>query len=389
MDSDSFETFDMSTFDDFLARESLEEELEARRSDSMSNASSSFSDMYSETFSDIPVYRSLDVMPSEVMPMESQSGIDMVYEPPSLVREKPARRGLSKVEDDLFATLEEENKFTDLPCTTDVLEGLAVTSITVTMTRSAIAEAILAFLNGRNVCFEYSEMSSSWKCEMTDGIDVCKFSIQIYSQPQSGFSVEFLRQAGSPLLFSKEFRDFKHSYLNSSPDTDNIIVGTLPGAIKPPIDMSVSQSTLASLVAYSAVAPEEAAAAVCGILSPSSSDIPHLNKSDLLSGDALSPEGIMVMTLLGSMCVQFKDSAQCDGDVPVMPSKSMMSLLSLLRLLLLVRDQQQQSSTLRTVLATLIDSLVPATARVASQDKTALGARKSEIALASDLMEAV
>ena len=431
--SDTFESFDMNNFDDFLARESLEEEINT----SGSNCSSSFSD----SFDMMPVYRSLDVMmPADLMHMESQrqTGLDMVFEAPVLSRSREHEAGSVSVSvpavqpqpvDDLFAQLEADLAHTSLPSChqdsdTQQLGGIAFsTSLETNQSLSALSTTILNFLKSRGVHFEHCELSSQWKCEMTDFVDSCKFRIQVYSsapsfeEKQEAFTVEFLRTSGSSLLFSKEFQHFKSSE-QSTRVVDGVTGSTCTQAkakevvlsdvshLSPVVEKSMNegagagagtgtqsasqQAALESFVKWASSDPAEATRAVCGLFNTGGkedtaaavlSPLLQITSSSCATGsDQLSSEGILVMTLLGALCMQFKHQETGTERTEIEqstatpgPSSSALPLLSLLHLLLQTRrvhslEAGSSSSALQAVLSALIESLTPASSRLANSN---------------------
>lgn len=428
--SDTFESFDMNNFDDFLARESLEEEANTG-----SNASS-----YSDSFDMMPVYRSLDVMmPADLMHMDSQrqSGLDMVFEAPVLSRHHQDHTKETVTVppqapvDDLFAQLEADLAHTSLPSChkdseTQPLGGIALsTSVEMKQSLSALTTTILSFLKSRGVHFDHCEMSSQFKCGVTDFVDSCKFQIQIYSsspsleKDQGAFTVEFLRISGSSLLFSEEFQHFKSKQQSPAANsvttsTDDVVLSDVThlaaattalkkteseGTEGTGVQTQSQQAALESFVSWAGRDPAEATRAVCGLFSDHSGSGSGKKKvtndeeaalspllqmtsssSSSAAGDQLSSEGILVMTLLGALCMHFKqqeedtdDKEEKESTAASSVSTSALPLLSLLHLLLQTRrlhsissGSSSPSSPLQAVLTTLIDSLTPASDKLAN-----------------------
>ena len=366
---DEFNSNDI-IFDDILQQEEEEESIIIKlEKDEFSYERSESS--FSESFDDMPVYRSLDVMPSQVMECDSKSGIDMVYEPPMLMRGSSSSVE-SKVVDDLFANLEMEFTNTSIPCVSDVLGGVATTSVEIESSLAAISSSIVQFLQSRGIHNEYCELSSLWRCQKTDFVDDCKFNIQVYihgSEPKNidevdTYTIEFLRISGSPLLFSKEFHTFKSTDI-AQPETVISNISSLA-----PIDLSKSQEALKSFLDWASSAESDAVSAVTGIFKSIESNCPLLEVMTQQSEcqERMSEEGILAMTLMASICAQFKQYQEKTTSVK---SSSSLPLLSMLHLLLQTKMKVQQTwneesckSALLQVLSTLIDSLIPATARL-------------------------
>mmetsp|Transcript_12762 Transcript_12762/g.20782 ORF Transcript_12762/g.20782 Transcript_12762/m.20782 type:complete len:380 (-) Transcript_12762:2916-4055(-) len=376
--SDTFENFDMTTFDDFLQRESFEEEGGASYTHS---AGSSFSD----SFDQMPVYRSLDVMPEEdFSQLQSLSGIDKVFEVPVLSRQP--RSGSvqhSAAPIDLFAQLDADLAHTSVPSQSDLLGGKAsVTSVVVVASGlEELSATVMAFLQARDVHHEHCASSGLWKCELTDFVDSCKFHIQVYCDEDSSslegcveYTVEFLRVAGCALLFSSQFQSFKAQQQEKEVEqkAERCDVSCLA-----PLDLTQAQGALESLVGW--VSSDQAAAvgAISGLFSGQSA-------ASLTTGGQLNEEGLAVMTLLGTLCMQFMEAEASTVSCPSRAG-SALPMLSLLRLLLQLRGQNDLHSTTHAVLTALVDSLVPATARLTASSHASACVRKAAVEIMEQL----
>jgi hypothetical protein len=367
--SDLFDEFNSMTLDDFLP-ESLPLEQEG---------SASVASSYSDSFDELPIYRSLDVMSSHVTGLDSLSGIDMVYEPPALLRGSGSSVG-SKVsvgQDDIFSALEFEFTNTSLPCITDPLGGIATTSIVIVSTLGALSSVIKTFLSCRNVHYDHCELSYLWKCQMTNFVDTCKFNIQIYSHDEevqiddesATYSVEFLRISGCSMLFSEEFREFKSSQ-NKDASMEKEQTARLEDVSDlAPLDLSKGQDALKSFVDWVSTDESEAVSAVIGIFDGNGSESPLLSSMRRNSGRSkqISEEVILSMTLLASICAQFKQKQESSS----LACCSVLPLLSVVHLLTQTKENVIEATNsenvcrpLLDVLSTLIDSLIPATARL-------------------------
>jgi hypothetical protein len=268
-----------------------------------------------------------------------------------------------------------------MPCQSDLLCGVTQTSVVVVTGLAALTSSLASFLQTRGVQHEHCEASCLWRCEVTDFVHSCKFHVQVYceeDEQQQGevdgvteYTVEFLRISGCPLLFSAQFQAFvseqqqeqEGQASGGSTSVDVDVSGLAPKAMVAP------QQALESFVSWAAADPAEATRAVCGLLAGQSQG--QGASSSLTSSDQLSPEGILVMTLLGTLCMQHKEEdtavAAGNGDV----SSSSLPMLSLLRQLLRTRDENDLHPTSCAVLSALVDSLVPATARLTADSSRA------------------
>jgi hypothetical protein len=377
--SDMFNEFDSMSINDLLP-ESFEQ-MDGN------NGTGSVSSSFSESYDELPIYRSLDVMSSNVLGYDSMSGIDMVYEPPTL------RRGSnSSVEskvgidsNDLFSALDLEFTNTSLPCVSDPLGGIATTtSVEVVKTLGALTSAISSFLSSRGVHFVHCELSSLWKCQLTNFVDSCKFNIQIYSHDEvkrgddesATYSIEFLRINGCSILFSKEFQQFKLTQSETKTEDEQPIHSSSADVSHlSPLDLSKGQDALKCFVDWASVDEKEAITAATGLFNNDGVNFPLIDSMMRTSGDSnqISEEGILCMTLLASICAQIKQQQEQCSTVKF----SSISLLSILHLLLETKNEIKTSrknkecfQPLLEVLSTLINSLVPATARL-----TAVSAR--------------
>jgi hypothetical protein len=369
--SDTFETFDMTTLDDFLARDSFEDEGSAL------NLGQSAGSSFSDSFDQLPVYRSLDVMADDdFAQLQSLSGIDKVYEAPVSVsvpmpmpvlsRQKTAPTSSGgAMEDDLFAQLDADLAHLSVPCQSDLLGGMAsVTSVVVVASDlEELSASVFSFLESRGVEHVHCASSGLWRCELTDFVDSCKFHVQVYCDEDDvlegcvEYTVEFLRISGCSLLFSAQFQSFKASQQQQGKREVHVELSDVSSLAQ--LDLFSSQDALESLVGWVSADQATAVSAVAGLFSTSgTSSIPL----SLTSDGQLSAEGITVMTLLGTLCMHFKD-AEVES-TSASPSSSSLPMLSLLCLLLQLRGQNDLHPTTHTVLSTLVDSLVPATVRL-------------------------
>jgi hypothetical protein len=223
----------------------------------------------------------------------------------------------------------------------------------------------MAFLKSRGVHFEHCDLSSLWRCELTDFVDSCKFNIQVYSKNEDAeHTVEFLRLSGSSLLFSTEFQKFKCTNCCPKKATENDditpVVDVSDVSSLTPVEMPLLQKALDSFVGWASTDPAEATRAVCGLFS-SKECSESKSKSPLVCltkccGDQMSSEAVMVMTLLGTICTKYKQQYEQN-----ITSSSQLPLLSLLNLLVQTkRDADSTNLPLLAVLTTLINSLKPA-----------------------------
>lgn len=385
--SDIFETFDMNTFDDFLARGSFEDE------DVSNSSGSSFSD----SFELMPIYRSLDVMAPEDLLLDSLCGIDKVFEPPMLSRQsRTSERAAAAPVDDLFALLAADVAHSCVPCVGDLLEGLAQTSVVVVCGLEALSVAMASFLSGRGIQHEHCAATSLWKCELTDFVGTCKFRVQVYREEEAEaelegcveYTVEFLRTSGCSLLFSSQFQSYKASQQQQQQqEADFVVSCSLAPELSDvsalaPLDLSSSQCALESLVDWAGADSAQVIGAVSGLLSGQKGAVALMT---MTCSDQLSPEGILVMTLLGTLCMQCTSTST--SSPPPSSSSSSLPMLSLLRLLLQLRAQLDLHRTSRTVLTALVDSLVPATARLALAAPSSQAVSACEREAAVQLME--
>jgi hypothetical protein len=366
----------MTTIYDFLQRESFEDEGASHSH----SAGSSFSD----SFDQMPVYRSLDVMPEDDLSLQSLSGIDKVFEVPVLSRQPRSGSVVNNAAPiDLFAQLDADLAHSSVPSQSDLLGGMAsVTSVVVVASGLEELSAIVtAFLQAREVHHEHCAASGLWKCELTDFVDSCKFHIQIYCDEEScseslegcvKYTVEFLRVAGCALLFSSQFQSFKVQQEEKvmQQKEERCDVSCLA-----PLDLTQAQSALESLVGWVSADQAVAVGAISALFSGQSA-------SSLTSGGQLSEEGLAVMTLLGTLCMQFKEAEAAAVARPSCAG-SALPMLSLMRLLLQLRGQNDLHSTTHAVLTALVDSLVPATARLTASSQASASERQAAV----DIME--
>jgi hypothetical protein len=178
-------------------------------------------------------------------------------------------------------------------------------------------------------------------------------------------------------MFSAEFQKFKVAESPSDLSSQNLPTLLLSDVseLAPVMDISKSQDVLKAMLDWVATNEAEAVGAVMGLFSGVNGSDGDIMSSLLKlvanhSGatDQLSEEGVLAMTLLASLCAQFKQKQE--GQHPVNSSSSL-PLLSLLHLLLQTKKEIQCSShiqpfmsTFLDVLTTLINSLIPATARL-------------------------
>lgn len=360
-DNNSFETFESFEMDNFF-RESL---------DDVASKGSSFS----ESFDDIiPVYRSLDVMPNEMMFFESQTGLDKVYEPPTLSRSSRIHDDVGLSSDflcdvDLFSMLETELQPSGIPHEDMELCGIsATTSFTLHISVESVTSEIISFLESRHIHFDFAPHCLTWKCESKNSSESCKFRVQVYATAlASEFTVEFLRLSGSPLLFSNFFRTIKSQLLTPSEAVTEVVVTQKLEAVVP-ADVSDTQKSVEAIVSWASSDLPEATRVVSNLLSNSAlwtSPTP----------DVLGPVDIMTLTLLGSICVKCKEEQSVTVD--------QLPMLSLLDLLLKARASAPRGSVMHSVLSTLIDSLIPMTARLSLSQQASDVVRET----ATSLME--
>jgi hypothetical protein len=389
---------DAVVFDDFLIRDSLEEAHDQAGIDfgqGLISGSKSDSPPMSNSYDELPVFRSMEVMGNNVTIMDdlSGSGVDKVFEAfeapvfpmckghvgvGNEVEVKRVEVEVKRVEvevekcpvDDLFAQLNEDFAHTSVPCQSDLLGGLAsVTSVGIVASGLEELSALMSdFLSSCDVQYEHCAMSGLWKCEMTDYINTCRFHIQAYCDCDEvsvegcvEYTVEFLRMSGCTFLFSKQFQNFKSSrqehmenVVNEGFKMDICEVNELK-----PLSVEVSHAALQAVTAWAEVDRASAVGAVTGIYSA------HTSTCALFSidnTDKLSTEGILVMTLLGTLCMKF--SANDQDHMVNGHASSSLPMLSLLHLLLKIRTRNDLHSTTHMVLNALVDSLVPATARL-------------------------
>lgn len=387
MDPDSPDEMDATTFEDILTRDSLDDD---RHSDSSCSS-------ISNTYEELPVYRSLDVMHDDFTRLQSLSGIDKVFEAPTLSRQPrvTAKQPTSIVDpvDTLFDQLNTDMMHSFVPCHSDVLGGVSKSTSVVVLANGLdeVSHSVLQCLRANGVHFDHFEASGLWKCELTDFVDSCRFHIQVYIgdddkvdgmlKEHNEYTVEFLRMSGCTRLFSEQFRRFKSSQHQSGEVKENLVGAEmrlerngLENSVS--LNVEVSQAALEALTGWAIVDRESAVAAVVGICSDQSFS------STLLCSDQLSTEGVMVMTLLGTLCMQFKESEDAVGSTPglgVATGTSGLPMLSLLHLLLQIRGRNELHASTQKILTAMINSLVPATARLTANSQVSTCIRETAV----------
>lgn len=393
--SDLFDDFDCMTLDDFLPEtHSLPLSHTITHPQSQQEAGSVASSFSDYSYDELPIYRCLDVM-SEATGLDSLSGsgLDRVFEPPSLLRGSGSSVG-SQSSPDLFSALELEFSHTTLPRVCDPLGGIAATSLVIVSTLTALSSGIKTFLASRGVHHEHCELSYLWKCQMTNFVDSCKFNIQIYSHDEEAedaeatYSVEFLRISGCSRLFSKEFREYKSSQNDLSTEKEQSVQPRDVSDLAP-LDLSNGQEALKAFVDWVSTDESEAVSAVIGFFVGGGAESPLVNSMMRSSGKSkqINEEVILSMTLLASICAQFKQKQEKSSSAPA----SALPLLSVVHLLartkesikVLPNSNKDSCRPLLDVLSTLIDSLTPATARltaVSSHSRSQISAFERETA---------
>lgn len=372
---DVFESFDMNELDDMLIKEEDGEKSDQSSASSYTSTSSySFMDM-------LPVYRSMDVLP-DVIPQEFacshmfESSVECPEPPllqkefvePPLLSSESIKKNMFQSQpepvDDLFALLNEELAHHSLPCREVEVCGLARTSVEILETNvESIISSVLLFLQAQEgLHFDHIEKCSLWKCEMTNFVDSCKYHIQIYSCPddESKFVVEFLRISGCSLLFSSQYQSFKSQTEGAPMKLPLCSVSDVSSLA--PNDRMKSQKALEAFVNWVASGQSEATEAVCGLYANTSMGAKKVTGEGISKecDKQLNPEEIMVMTLLGATCLQYKQESSGGGG----REKNQLPMLSLLHLLLHSRAEKDPTSTSYMVLTALVDALLPPTARL-------------------------
>lgn len=376
---DSFDSFDMNSLNDFVDEERVDE------------SDSTFS------FDQLPVYRSIDVLQmgsSDFLGVPSQLG--EVYEPiqqqqqqqqvfmdkPQLSR-NPSSRGFSSQQcwqsslpgDDLFTQLDTEmNRRLAVPCEEEEIGGVSVTSFHVQMSLESLSASLLSFLNAKDIHFEHFGHCGLWKCDFTDLMDACKFRIQVYTSGggEESFLIEFLRTSGCAKLFGAQFRACRDELCPSMPRQQQTMVAAVVSNMPSTLaveDLTVAQASLDSFLSWLSSDQLEASRAVIRLLAASPI------QSSQQSSEKLNQEDIMRMTLLGAACMQCRESLPSHRE----DSLAMLSLLSQLQKSL--AKHASSSSMIRKVLTTMVDSLIPAAARITASPMAAKCVRASAVRL--------
>ena len=301
--------------------------------------------------------------------------MDKVYEPPVLSRQGPSAlpgqemRHLMSPCDDLFAMLDVELAHTSLPSVDDRFCGIATTSFRMNGCLEDVSSIINDFLSSRGVHYDHFNHSSLWKCEVTNMIESCKFQIQLYSKSDDiidngeDYVVEFLRVSGSSLLFSAQYQHFKsENAADCEPRDPSPLLSDVSELTN--METEKAQVALEEFVNWVSNDQSEAIQAVCGMYSKTS--------FGAAAGDQLNSEEIMVMTLLGSTCMQCKEEKNNGITCPL-------PMLSLMNLLMRSRAENELHKTRHSVLSAMVDSLIPATARLTANSNVSKCVRETAI----------